>query len=164
MGEPLAKVHFQVNYVDSGPHRLDIKSPLANLFRGRRNRTRTISSSTTLGRPSSIGSGAGNGNRWCVVLGGAVAGIMALGSSGDLETCRASNDCLQTQKEADLRLKSEMMRLSLMFCCGRASPSRHRASVSTGSRRSAGRRGNREYRSGARARAPLPSAIEVLSK
>ena len=42
------------------------------------------------------------GTGGALVLGGAVAGIMALGSSGDLETCRASNDCLQTQKEADL--------------------------------------------------------------
>ena len=90
-----------------GPHRLDIKSPTG----------KTYSEVVTIGPGQSVSSTVdlvpskfnyrlwgwvGMGTGGALVLGGAVAGIMALGSSGDLETCRASNECLQTQKEADL--------------------------------------------------------------
>ena len=37
-----------------------------------------------------------------LILGGTIAGSMAVSSSGDLDTCRASDDCLQSQREADL--------------------------------------------------------------
>ena len=90
-----------------GPHRLEVKSPtgkshteVVNIGPGQ-----SVTSSVDL-VPSQfnyklwgwVGMGIGG----ALVIGGTVAGVMALGSSGDLETCRASSDCLQTRKEADL--------------------------------------------------------------
>ncbi|MEE2789825.1 MAG: PEGA domain-containing protein [Myxococcota bacterium] len=44
----------------------------------------------------------GMGTGAALILGGTIAGSMAVSSSGDLDTCRASDDCLQSQREADL--------------------------------------------------------------
>ena len=78
------------------------------------------------------------GTGGALVLGGAVAGIMALGSSGDLETCRASNDCLQTQKEADLvaQVRDDAFIADVLLWPGLAIANRG-PPVPTGSRRSA---------------------------
>lgn len=97
-----------------GLHRLQVSVPgsrqvheeMVNIEEGQLFRTEV-----ELGIGDSAGGGGLSGKTWgwivmgvggAVLVGGAVTGGIALGTSGDLDDCRTDRTCERTQKEADL--------------------------------------------------------------